>query len=119
MLAGDNDPVKASLLKKIINLNAKYKITNSNLELKVIGDYLYPSLTFKIDPVSDTEIKKYKVIFLDNEKKELDEYEAPLTSGELNQTIEVTCKNPVADESLVNAKLFVNGEFVKEYKIQQ
>ncbi len=115
LLAGDNDPVKASLLKKIINLNAKYKITDSNLELKPIGDYLYPSLVFKIDPVSDTEIKKYKVIFLDDEKEKLDEYEAPLTSGELNQIIEVTCKNPVNNDSLVNAKLFVNGEFVKEY----
>ncbi len=115
LLAGDDDPVKASLLKKIINLNAKYKINESTLKLKFIGDYLYPSLTFKIDPVSDTEIKKYKVIFLNAERKELDEYEAPLTNVELNQAIEVTCRNPVENDNLINARLFVNDEFVKEY----
>lgn len=115
LLAGDDDPVKAGLLKKIINLNARYKITDSNLKLKAIGDYLYPSFTFKIDPVSDTEIKKYKVVFLNDEKKELDEYEAPLTQSELNQIIEVTCKNPVAGDNFVNAKLFVNDELIKEY----
>ena len=32
---------------------------------------------------------------------------------------EVTCKNPVDNDSLINAKLFVNDELVKEYKIQQ
>lgn len=115
LLAGDNDPRKVSLLNKILSLNAKYKIADSKLNLKPIGDYLYPSLTFKINPVSDAEIKKYKVIFLNDEKKELDEYEAPLTNEELNQVIEVTCRNPVENNNFINAKLFVNDELVKEY----
>ncbi len=115
LLAGDDNPAKATLLKKIINLNAKYKITNSNLKLKIIGDYSYPSLTFKIEPVSDTDIKKYKVIFLNEQRQELDEYEAPLTNNELNQPIEVTCRNAVENDNLINAKLFVNDELVKEY----
>lgn len=117
LLAGD-DPVKASLLKKIINLNAKYKITNSNLGIKLIGEYLYPSLTFKIDPVSDIYLKGYKVIFLNNENMVIDEYEATLTKDELNQIIEVTARNPVESNTPVNAKLFVNNEFVKEYNIK-
>ncbi len=115
LLAGDDNPVKATLLKKIMNLNAKYKITDSSLKLKYIGDYLYPSFTFKIIPVSDIEIKKYKVIFLNEERRELDNYEAPLTNEELNQPIEVTSRNSVQDDNFINAKLFVNDEFVKEY----
>ena len=118
LLSGDDNLAKASLLKKIINLNAKYKIIDSSLTLKHIGDYLYPSLVFKIEPVSDIEIKTYKVIFLNKDKKELDAYEAPLTHDELNQVIEVTCKNPVESDNLVIAKIFVNNEFVKEYTIK-
>lgn len=117
LLAGD-DPVKASLLKKIINLNAKYRVTNSNFEIKFIGEYLYPSLAFKIDPISDIELKGYKVIFLNNENIVIDEYEATLTKDELNQIIEVTSRNPVENNNPVNAKLFVNNEFIKEYNIK-
>ena len=116
LLTGDDDPVKASLLKKIINLNAKYKITNSKLELKRIEDYLYPTLLFKIEPVSDIKIKKYKVVFFDSQKKELlDEYETTLTNDELNQIIEVTCKSPIENGTLINAKIFINDELIKEY----
>lgn len=119
LLAGDDDPRKISLLNKILSLNAKYKIADSKLNIKSIGDYLYPSLTFKINPVSDIEIKNYLVIFLDKDKNEIDRYESPLTQGELNQPIEVTCKNPVEDKNIINAKLFINNEFAKEYKLQQ
>lgn len=115
LVSGNDDPRKINLLNKIINLNAKYKVINDNLKISNVGDYLYPSLVFKIKPVSDTTLKKYRIVFLDENKKQLDIYEAQITDNEINQIIEVTSRNPVNDASLVNAKLFVNDEFVKEY----
>ena len=115
LVSGADDPRKSTLLNKIINLNAKYKVINDNLKITNVGDYLYPSLAFKIKPVSDAILKKYRIVFLDENKKQLDLYEAPITESEINQIIEVTSRNPVNNASLVNAKLFVNDEFVKEY----
>ena len=115
LVSGGDDPRKSTLLNKIINLNVKYKVINDNLKITNVGDYLYPSLAFKIKPVSDAVLKKYRIVFLDENKKQLDLYEAPITESEINQTIEVTSRNPVNNASLVNAKLFVNDEFVKEY----
>lgn len=115
VLAGvQNDVKKTSLLNKIINLNAKYKITNHNLAITKVGDYFYPSLTFKIKPVSDEIIKKYKVEFLSENKYPIDIYEAPIEEG-IDRIIEVTCRNPVDNTTHVNAKLFINGDFVSEY----
>ena len=118
LLANEDDPRKISILKKIINLNAKYKITHTNLKLTMIGDYLYPSLLFQIEPVSDVSLKNYKVIFLDENQAQLDIYEAPIAAEELKHPIEVISRNPIEKSNLVDAKLFVNNEFVKEYKIQ-
>ena len=117
LLLGNNEdnPRIVSILNKIINLNAKYKITNDELTITMVGDYLYPSLAFKIKPISDTLLRKFKIVFLDDNKNNVDVYEAPITDGEVNQLIEVTCRNPVSDVSFVNAKLFLNDEFVKEY----
>lgn len=115
LVSGGDDPRKSTLLNKIINLNAKYKVINDNLKITNVGDYLYPSLAFKIKPVSDAVLKKYRIVFLDENKKQLDLYEAPITGSEINQIIEVISRNPVNNASLVNAKLFVNDEFVKEY----
>ena len=117
LLLGNNkdNPRIVSILNKIISLNAKYKITNADLQLTMIGDYSYPSLRFKIKPVSDVSLKKYKIVFLDENKNPLDIYEAPVTEEEIDQLLEVTSRNPINDTDLVNAKLFVNGEFVKEY----
>ena len=115
LAGGEDDPRKSGILNKIINLNAKYKIADGGLKVTMVGDYFYPSVTFKIKPVSATTLKKYKIVFLDKDKNQLDTYEAPVTNDELNQLIEVTCRNPVDDANLINAKLFVNDEFVKEY----
>ncbi|MBI3590737.1 MAG: tetratricopeptide repeat protein [Candidatus Melainabacteria bacterium] len=115
LVDGQEDPRKASILNKIMYLNAKYKITNDNFKLTMVGDFFYPSIVFKIKPVSDISLKKYKVIFFDGSKSELDTYEAPVTEGDLEQTIEVTCRNPVDTGNLINAKIFLNDEFVKEY----
>ena len=116
LLVNEDYPRKISILKKIINLNAKYKVENGSLTLTMIGDYLYPYFTFKIAPISDTLLLKYKVVFLDDKQNQIGIYEAPISNDELNQTIEVTGSNPISENSLVNAKLFLNGELVKEYK---
>lgn len=115
LASGSDDPRKINLLNKIINLNAKYKIINDDLKITTVGDFAYPLLTFKIKPVSDTLLKKYKIVFFDENKIQVDLYEAPITKNEINQVIQVTCKSPVNNATLVNAKLFVNDEFVKEY----
>ena len=111
----ENDKRKIGILNKIINLNAKYKITNSDISLKLLGDYFYPALRFKIVPVSETVPKKYKVVFFDGQKKQLDFYESFITTNDLNQDIEVICRNPVNDGNLISVKLFLNDEFVKEF----
>ncbi|MBI2995525.1 MAG: hypothetical protein HYY52_02315 [Candidatus Melainabacteria bacterium] len=117
LLSSDgNNSQKTNLLNKIINLNAKYQILNAGIKITMLGEYLYPSLAFKIKPVSDIKLRKFKVIFLDKDKKELDTYEAPITENEINQLLEVTSRNPITSSNFVNAQLFVNDEFVKELK---
>lgn len=111
----EDNPKKASLLNKIINLNAKFKITNSDLTITKVGDYLYPSLVFKIKPVSDELLKKYRIVFLDQEQRQIDIYEAPFVDSDTDQLIEVTSRSPINGANLIGAKLFINDEFVKEY----
>lgn len=112
----DENLQKPNLLNKIINLNAKYKILKANLDLVLVGDYYYPVFEFKIKPVSNTLLRNYKVVFIDeNKKKELDAYEAPITRGDLNQLIEITCRNPVPEGNATAAKLLINNEFAGEY----
>lgn len=106
---------KASVLNKIMNLNSKYKILNASLKMGKIGEYLYPTLIFRIKPVSDTPLKKYKIIFLDQNNTWLDVYESPITDDEIDKLIEVTSKNPISESSVISAKLFLNDELVKEY----
>ena len=118
LLSGSTDPKQTSLLKKILNLNAKYKVVDSKLQLKTIGDYSYPTLVFKIVPVSDIKLKKYKIIFFDDNKNKLDEHEDVLTRDELNQSLELTSKIPVGDDILVSAKLYLNDELVKELTVK-
>lgn len=114
--SSEDDPRKVSILNKIVNLNAKYKVTNADLKITMVGDYLYPSLSFKITPVSNTVIEKYKIVFYDESENQIDTYEAPVVDVDLNEFIEVTCKNPINDGNLINAKLFLNDEFVKQYR---
>ena len=98
-----------------MNLNSKYKIVNASLKMGKIGEYLYPTLTFRIKPVSDIPLKKYKIIFLDQKNTWLDVYESPITDDEIDKLIEVTSKNPASENSVISAKLFLNDELVKEY----
>ena len=111
----EDNPKKTTLLNKILYLNKKYKISDANLMLAMIGDYSYPSLAFKIKPVSDTVLEKYKIIFLEKDKKWVDVYEADINNSDLDQIIEVTSRNPVNDTAYINAKLYLNNEFVSEY----
>lgn len=111
----EDSPRKISLLNKIINLNAKYKITNVKLKVTKLGDFFYPSLVFKIDPISDTILQKYKIVFSDVGQNTIDEYESPITNEDIKQEIEVICRNPVDSGNLVSAKVFVNDEFIKEF----
>lgn len=106
---------KSSLLNKIVGLNKKFKISNASLRITSVGEYLYPSLAFKLEPVSESVLEKYKVVFLDKYSNEIDSYEAPVTEDDISNTIEITCRNPVSNEDFVNAKLFINNEFIKEY----
>lgn len=117
LLLGDGrgDQRKISILNKVINLNAKYKITNANLKIIMIGDFLYPSLEFKIKPISNASLKKVKIVFLDQDKKQLDYYESAITQDEVDQILEVTSRNPVTSSNFVIAKVFLNDEIVKEY----
>ncbi len=106
---------KASVLNKIMNLNAKYKILNANLKMAKIGEYVYPTLVFRIKPVSDIKLKKYKIIFLDKNNTWLDVYESQITDDDIDKLIEVTSKNPASENNVISAKLFLNDELVKEY----
>ena len=110
-----NDKRKTSLLRRIVNLNVRYKITNTTLKITMLGEYFYPSLVFKIKPVSDTLLKKYRIVFFDSNQNQIDEYEAPITNSDIEQLIEVTSRNPINDGISVNAKLFLNDELVSEY----
>ena len=116
LLAGDEDPRKISILKKIMNLNAKYKIKETNFFMKQIGDYLYPSLVFKIEPVSDVELRRFKVVFFNAAQIVQDTYESPVTENEFNQIIEVTSKQPLENKNnIASAQLFLNDDLVKEF----
>ena len=115
LVSGEDNSRKTNLLNKIINSHMKFKITNGNLKITEVGDYTYPSLEFRVNPVSDIRLKKYKIVFLDENKKELDIYEAPFSENDSNQLIEVTCRNPVKSSNAVNARLFLNDELVTEY----
>ncbi len=109
------DPRKTSLLNKIINLHAKYKVLNANLRLDMIGEYLYPTFGFRIKLVSDVKLEKYKIVFLDEKNTSLDVYESLVTDDDIDRLIEVTSKKPVENNRTINAKLFLNNDFVKEY----
>lgn len=117
LLSGNSDdPRRTTILKKIINLNAKFKITNATLFLRNVGEYYYPTFAFKIDPVSDFILKNYTIVFFNNKNEKLDSYQAEIENiEELKNLIEVTCRNPVGDDNLIVAKLFINNEFVQEY----
>ena len=115
----ENSSDGVGLLNRIINLNAKYKVVNADLKVKKVGEYLYPSLVFKAKPVSDVSLKNYRIIFFDQNNKEIDNYESPITNNELNQIIEVTSKNPIAVNAPVNAKIFFNNEFVREFMTKE
>lgn len=112
---GKGDPRKISILKRVVNLNAKYKITNANLKITMVGDFLYPSLEFQIKPISNAALKKMRIIFLDENKKQLDYYESTVTEDELDKIIEVTSRIPLTTSNFAVAKVFFNDEFVKEY----
>lgn len=111
----EESPRKTGILSKIINFNAKYKITDGRLNITMVDEYFYPSLVFKIKPVSDVVIEKYKVEFTSPTQGVSDTYEAPVTDDELNQLIEVTSRNPAGEGDIIDAKVFLNNEFVIEY----
>ena len=116
LLVGNDDPRNVTLLNKILNLHSKYKVVDSMFELQMIGEYLYPSLIFKILPVSDVELKKYKVTFVDGANSIVDEHEDVISNNELNQLLELTSKVPVSDGAAITARLYLNNELIKEYK---
>lgn len=115
LYAGDkNNPAKAGLLRKLINLNARYNVTNTNLKTALVGDFVYPSFSFKTRPIDEHLLKKYKIVFLDKDKSQIDIYESIFTESDINQLIEVTSMNPVTGDGFISAKLFLNDELVKE-----
>ena len=115
ILSSSHSPSRANLITKIINFNAKYKITNGNLIYKIINENKYPSLAFKLSTLSDIPIKKFKVEFQDENEKLLDSFETNLKQNELNELIEVTCMCSTNDKS-VHAKLYINDTLAKEFK---
>ena len=116
LLVGNDDPRNVSLLNKILNLHSKYKVVESMFELQMIGEYLYPSLVFKILPVSEIELKKYKVVFVDGANSIVDEHEDVISNNELNQLLELTSKVPISEGAAVSARLYLNNELIREYK---
>jgi len=112
---GSTDQRKSSLLSKIINLNAKFKVQDGAIKVSRVGDFLYPTISFKIDQVSDIEIRSYRVIFFEG-SSQIDIYESSITQEELNQLIEVTSRNPISENKEVSARLFLNKEFIAEFK---
>ncbi len=114
--SGNENSRKASFLKRVTNLNAKYKIPQADLTITELGDYLYPTFGFSISQ-DNLEIKDCKIIFLDSGMNEIDVYESSVSSSELGQPLEITSKNPISNEDTnIYAQVFLNGEFVKEYK---
>ena len=86
------------------------------LEITMLGEYFYPLLKFKIEPVSNVLVKNYKVIFLENNKNPIDIYESPVNDLDLNETIIVTCKTAIDSDDSIKARLFLNDELIKEYE---
>lgn len=113
----DDDPRKMSILSKIINSKSKFKVSDVQFSARAIEEYFYPEFKFKITPIA-SEVKKYKVVFLDETKNEIDLYEKEFSSEELNQIVEVIGKSPVASDKLIYARLFIDNELVKEYSIK-
>lgn len=117
LLLGDSstDAKKASLLSKIINANAQFKILDGKIQVTKVGDFLYPDLSFKIKQLSDTQIKSYRVIFFEG-NSQIDIYESPIREDELDQLVEVTSRNPIEEGKEASVRIYVNKEFVSELK---
>lgn len=117
LLAGGSDnPEEADLLNKLMILNPKYKITDFNLKIISEMGYLYPSLSFMVKLLSDSLPKKYRILLLDNNKNQLEDYENLIESNSIEEHIEFTSEKPIGDISQITAKLFLDNELVKEYK---
>lgn len=112
---GTTDPKKASLLNKIINANAKFKILDGKIQVTKVGDYSYPDLSFKIKQLSDTQAKSYRIIFFEG-ISQIDIYESPISEDELEQSIEITSRNPISEDKEASVRIYVNKEFVSELK---
>lgn len=117
LLLGDSttDVKKASLLSKIINANAQFKILDGKIQITKVGDFLYPDLSFKIKQLSDTVVKSYRVIFFEG-NSQIDIYESPISEEELEQLIEITSRNPIEEGKEASVRIYVNKEFVSELK---
>ncbi|GEM_PF-3544899 len=116
ILAGSqDDPRKTSILKRIIALNAKYKISNELLEIAPVGEFLYPSLMFRVQSLTEVPVKNYRIEFFDEYENGIDIYQSDFVEADVTQAVEVTCRNPVKNTGEIMAKLFLNDEFVKEY----
>ncbi len=116
--SGEESSRKANVLRRIINLNAKYKLSNALLRVTTVGDYMYPSLSFKIKIASENLPKKYKVVFLGSNMNQLDVYEASVPYEDIGEPIEVICRNPVLEDNTIIAQVYLNDEFVREYKVE-
>lgn len=112
---GSTDVKKASLLSKIINANAQFKILDGKIHITKVGDFLYPDLSFKIKQLSDTVVKSYRVIFFEG-NSQIDIYESPISEEELEQLIEVTSRNAIEEGKEASVRIYVNKEFVSELK---
>lgn len=116
LLADDtNNSKKSDVLKKLMNFNSKFKISNVAVFLKEVGEGFYPTIEFQITELPDYTLEEYKVVFLNDNKETIDTYVSKITKDKLNQPIAVTSKNPIENDSLIYAKLYINNEFVKEY----
>lgn len=115
LLSGDKEnSQKVSFLNKVVSLSARYNLTNTNLKITLVGNFVYPSFSFKVNPLNNFLLKKYKIVFLDNSKNLIDVYESPFNESDVNQLIEVTSKTPVLSGELISAKLFLNDNLAKE-----
>ncbi len=112
------NPKGLTLLNKIINLNAKFKLGDSKIVVSMVGEFYYPTVSFKINQVSDIPLRNYRIIFFEGNGQN-DIYETAASGDELNQPIEVTSKNPVTKDSDVSARIFLNKEYLTEIKTPQ
>jgi len=115
LASSQDDSRKANILNKLIALNAKYKISSESLKIASVGEFLYPSLIFMVQALTEVPVKNYRIEFFDEGENSVDIYQSDFAEADTSQTVEVISKNPVKNTGEIMAKLYLNNEFVKEY----